>query len=116
VRNSPPLWRVQSAQCHGNAVSRNIGTTQGDDPVRRTARLLTAVPVIASLVCASAVAAHAATASASPLAPGWRIAATFPAGSAVDHLAVSGPGSAWAVEPCSKPCKGADGVILRHWK
>jgi hypothetical protein len=85
--------------------------------VRKTARLLTAAPVIASLVCASVVAAHAATASASapPLAPGWRIAATFPAGSAVDHLAVSGPGSAWAVEPCSKPCKSADGVILRHW-
>jgi hypothetical protein len=83
--------------------------------VRKTARLLTAAPVIASLVCASAVAAHAATASAPPLAPGWRVAATFPAGSFVDDLAVSGPGSAWAVEPCSKPCKSGDGVILRHW-
>jgi hypothetical protein len=85
--------------------------------VRKTARLLIAAPVIASLVCASAVAAHAATASASPppLAPGWRIAATFPAGSGVDDVAVSGPGSAWAVEHCSKPCKSADGVILRHW-
>jgi hypothetical protein len=85
--------------------------------VRRTARLLIAAPVIASLVCASAAAAHAATASASApaLAPGWRIAASFPAGSAVDHLAVSGPGSAWAAEACAKPCKSADGVILRHW-
>ena len=83
--------------------------------MRKTARLLIAAPVIASLVCASAVAAHAATASAPPLAPGWRIAATFAAGSAVDHVAVSGPGSAWAVEACSKPCKSADGVILRHW-
>ena len=80
--------------------------------MRKTARLLIAAPVIASLVCASAVAAHAAT---PPLAPGWRIAATFAAGSAVDHVAVSGPGSAWAVEACSKPCKSADGVILRHW-
>jgi hypothetical protein len=83
--------------------------------VRKTTRLLTAAPVIASLVCASAVAAHAATASAPPPAPSWRIAATFPAGSAVDQLAVSGPDSAWAVEACSKPCKSADGVILRHW-
>ena len=83
--------------------------------MRKTARLLTAVPVIASLVCASAVAAHAATASAPPPAPGWRIAATFPAGSAVDDVAVSGPGRAWAVEACRKPCKSADGVILRHW-
>jgi hypothetical protein len=83
--------------------------------VRKTARLLIAAPVIASLVCASAVAAHAATASAPPLAPGWRVAATFAAGSAVDNVAVSGPGSAWAVEACSKPCKSADGVILRHW-
>ena len=83
--------------------------------MRKTARLLTAVPILASLVCASAAAAQAATASAPPLAPVWRIAATFPAGSAVDHLAVSGPGSAWAVESCTKPCKSADGVILRHW-
>ena len=83
--------------------------------MRKIARLLTAAPVIASVVCASAIAAHAATASAPPLAPGWRIAATFAVGSAVDDLAVSGPGSAWAVEACSKPCKSADGVILRHW-
>jgi hypothetical protein len=83
--------------------------------VRKTARLLTAVPVLASLVCASTVAAHAATAAAPPPAPGWRIAATFPADSEVDHLAVSGPRSAWAVESCVKPCKSADGVILRHW-
>jgi hypothetical protein len=83
--------------------------------VRKTARLLTAAAVIASLVCASAVAAHTATASAPPPAPGWRIVATFPADSAVDQLAVSGPDSAWAVEACSKPCKSADGVILRHW-
>jgi hypothetical protein len=83
--------------------------------VRKTARLLTAASVIASLVCASAVAAHAATASAPPPAPSWRIAATFPAGSAVDQLAVSGPDNVWAVEACSKPCESADGVILRHW-
>ncbi len=83
--------------------------------MRKTARLLTAAPVIASLVCACAVTAHAATASASPRVPSWRSAATSPAGSAVDRLAVSGPGSAWAVEACSKPCKSADGVILRHW-
>jgi hypothetical protein len=83
--------------------------------VRRTARLLAAAPVIASLVCASAVAAHAATASAPPSAPGWRIAATFAAGSTVDDLAVSGPSSLWAVESCIKPCQSADGVILRHW-
>ena len=83
--------------------------------MRKTARLLTAAPVIASLVCASAVAAHAATASAPALSPGWRIAATFAAGSAVDHLAVSGLGSVWAIESCSEPCRSSDGVILRHW-
>lgn len=83
--------------------------------MRKTARLLTAAAVIASLVCASAAAADAATASAPALTPGWRIAATFSAGSAVEHLAVAGPRSAWAVESCSEPCKSADGVILRHW-
>jgi hypothetical protein len=85
--------------------------------VRKTARLLTAAPVITSLVCAFAVTAHGATASASapPRAPAWRIAAAFPAGSAVDDLAVSGPDSAWAVESCSSPCRSAGGVILRHW-
>jgi hypothetical protein len=83
--------------------------------VRKFARLLTAAPVLASLVCASAVTAHAATASATPLAPGWRIAATFPAGSAIDDLAVSGPSSAWAVEHSSNPGKNGGTVILRHW-
>jgi hypothetical protein len=86
--------------------------------VRKAARLLTAAPIIASLVCASAVATQATTASASahPVAPGWRIAATFAAESTVNQVAVSGPDSAWAVVVCNiKPCTSADGVILRHW-
>ena len=95
--------------------------------MRKTASLLTAVPVIVSLVCASAVTAHAAPAAprahaaaaavqaAAPLPVGWRIVASFPAGTSVDKLAASGPDSAWAVEPCRKPCKSGNGVILRHW-
>lgn len=46
---------------------------------------------------------------------GWRIVASFPVGTSVDKLAASGPDSAWAVEPCRNPCKGGNGVILRHW-
>ena len=46
---------------------------------------------------------------------GWRIVAAFPPGSSVDELAASGPGSAWAVESCRKPCRSGNGVILRHW-
>ncbi len=95
--------------------------------MRKTASLLTAVPVIVSLVCASAVTAHAAPAAprahaaaaavqaAAPLPVGWRIVASFPAGTSVDKLAASGPDSAWAVESCRKPCKSGNGVILRHW-
>lgn len=100
--------------------------------MRRSARLLTAVPVIASLVCASATAAHAAAAgtvahaatasyaataahAAAALPVGWRIVAAFPKQSSIDELAASGPASAWAVESCRKPCASGNGVILRHW-
>jgi hypothetical protein len=94
--------------------------------VRRSARLLTTVPAVASLALASATAAGAATAApaahaaavqtaTAPLPAGWRVVASFPPGSAIDNVAPNGPDSAWAVESCGKPCVSGSGVILRHW-
>ncbi|HTR95806.1 MAG TPA: hypothetical protein VMI73_29075 [Trebonia sp.] len=96
--------------------------------MRRSARLFTTASVIASLVCAGTAAyaatagtgAYAATAgtaarAAAPPPAGWRIVAGFPLGSSVHEFAASGPDDAWAAETCQKPCKSANGVILRHW-
>ena len=86
--------------------------------MRRPARLLTTVPVIASLAFAAAATAHAATAApaaATAPAPHWRIVAAFPNQSSIQDIAANGPASAWAAESCRKPCASGKGVILRHW-
>jgi hypothetical protein len=93
--------------------------------VRRTASLLSAVAVavtawtsaaawMSAPVAADVHAAPEAGTGTSP-APGWRIVASYPAGSSIDSVAASGQNSAWAVERCAKPCQSGDGLILLHW-
>lgn len=93
--------------------------------MRRTASLLGTVTVAVTVAVAvtawtSATAAHAVTTApeagtATSPAPGWRIVASYPAGSSIDDVAASRQKSAWAVERCAKPCRSGDGQILLHW-
>jgi hypothetical protein len=82
-------------------------------PDMRRSACWVAVTVITAFIAGSAPTALAGQASGS--VAGWRIAATFPVGSTVDHLAASGPHDIWAVESCRKPCVSSDGLILRRW-
>ena len=70
---------------------------------------------VAVTVIVIAVAACFAAAGQAAATPGWKIVASYPKGSSVQSLAASGPGNAWAVENCDKPCVASHGEVLRQW-
>jgi hypothetical protein len=78
--------------------------------VREALRMFIAVTgtVLAAAACSAAAMTAAST-------PGWEIVASYPQGSSVQSLAASGPGNAWAVENCAKPCVASHGEVLRQW-
>jgi hypothetical protein len=78
--------------------------------MRKASRVFTTVAVTITAVAAcSAATAQVAT------TPGWKVVASYPKGSSVQSLAASGPGDAWAVESCDKPCAASHGEVLRQW-